>query len=168
MLNCRSIPPQTWEYARQALVFYFSRRHGLSNAEDLAHETLAAVLDRDDYQFEREEDFLKVCYGFAWHILQSARRDTAKFPSISLESFVAVSSPERRGLKGAELKVFLNEVLRLGRDRLRDVDWQLIQQFVVLDEDRDANSDPANANNTRVKLHRARKKLARLAGWREG
>jgi len=54
MINCRSVSPKTWEHARQALVFFFTRRHGLYGAEDLAHETLAAILGREDYRFEQE------------------------------------------------------------------------------------------------------------------
>ena len=72
MPTCRSLSPDAWEQARQALVFYFSRRHGLANAEDLAQETLAAFWKREDFEFEREEDFLRVCYAFARRILQVA------------------------------------------------------------------------------------------------
>ena len=63
--------------------------------------------------------------------------------------------------KGSELSVFLDEVFRLGRDQLREVDWRSIQQSLVLDGDHPGDSDHAGATNTRVKLHRARKKLAR-------
>src|SRR5260370_399388 len=93
MINCRSVPPKTWEYARQALVFYFTRRHGLSDAEDLAQETLATILSREDYHFEKEEDFLKVCYGFAGHILQTARRGAAKCAGSPLDP--ALAAPRR-------------------------------------------------------------------------
>jgi len=45
----------------------------------------------------------------------------------------------------------------------------LIQQSVVLAGDSATPSaTPAEANNARVKLHRVRKKLALLAGWRKG
>jgi hypothetical protein len=167
MINCRSVSPKTWEYARQALVFYFTRRHGLSGAEDLAHETLATILSREDYQFEKEEDFLKVCYGFANHILKAARRETAKSVSNAQGSTMMSPIEKTQGLKDAEVSVYLNEVFRLGRDQLREADWQLIQQSVVLDGDYAADTDPAEANSARVKLHRARKKLAKLAGWRK-
>ena len=168
MINCRSVSPKTWECARQALVFYFTRRHGLSGAEDLAHETLATILGREDFQFEREEDFLRVCYGFASHVLQTARRDTARNMIDCLDFTATAPTSEAQGLKGAELSVFLDEVFRLGKDQLRDVDWQLIQQSIVLDGDRAGDSDPSGASNPRVKLHRARKKLAQLVGWRKG
>lgn len=169
MLNCRSVSPTTWEHARQALVFYFSRRHGLSTAEDLAHETLVNILSREDYQFEKEEDFLRVCYGFANHVLQTARREAAKRAENSLVSDVAAAGAETQGLTDAEINVFLDEVLRLGRHQLREIDWQLIQQSTALDGDRStAAVDPAKANSARVKLHRARRKLALLTGWRKG
>lgn len=168
MINCRSVSPKTWECARQALVFYFTRRHGLSGAEDLAHETLATILVREDFQFESEEDFLRVCYGFASHILQTARRNAARDTGASLDFTATVPTSEAQGLKGSELSVFLDEVFRLGRDQLREVDWKLIQQSIVLDGDRVGDSDHPGATNARVKLHRARKKLAQLVGWRKG
>lgn len=166
MINCRSVSPKAWEHARQALVFYFTRRHGLSSAEDLAQETLATVLSREDYQFEKEEDFLRVCYGFAGHMLQTARREVAKSSCNSIDSVLKAGCAEMHGLKDAELNVYLNEILRLGKDQLREADWQLIQQSIVLDGNRGAGSDPTS-DSARVKLHRARRKLAQLAGWRQ-
>jgi DNA-directed RNA polymerase specialized sigma24 family protein len=167
MINCRSVSPKAWEHARQALVFYFTRRHGLSSAEDLAQETLATVLSREDYQFEKEEDFLRVCYGFAGHMLQTARREVAKSSCNSIVSVLEAGCAEMHGLKDAELNVYLNEILRLGKDQLREADWQLIQQSIVLDGNRGAGSGPTSDNSARVKLHRARRKLAQLAGWRQ-
>jgi DNA-directed RNA polymerase specialized sigma24 family protein len=166
MLTCRSVSPKTWEFARQALIFYFSRRHGLDSAEDLAHETLATILRRDDYCFEQEDDFLKVCYGFASRILQSARRQTGK------DADLPGDLPEPRAgkhsaLNHAELNVFLNEVLRIGNDELRKSDWQLIQQAAA-DDGTPLFTEHTSANNARVKLHRARRKLAGLTGWRKG
>ena len=168
-MNCRSVSPKTWEHARQALVFYFNRRHGLSGAEDLAHETLATILTREDFRFEKEEDFLRVCYGFAGHILQTAQRDATKCTVNRLDLPIVANSAETHGLKGAEVNVFLNEVLRLGKDQLRAADWQLIQKSIVLDENpHDAEVDPAESNRERVKRHRARRTLAVLTGWRKG
>lgn len=167
MMTCRSVSPAAWEHARQALVFYFTRRCGFSGAEDLAHETLAAILNREDYEFEKEEDFLRVCYGFATHILQASRRDAGRSAG---EPATPVPSPraEAYGLKDAELNVYLKEVLRLGKSQLRDSDWQLVHQSVVLGGDKaGVGADAAEANNARVKLHRARRKLARLAGLRK-
>ncbi|HEY6389874.1 MAG TPA: hypothetical protein VIX89_01280 [Bryobacteraceae bacterium] len=160
--------PKTWEYARQALVFYFTRRHGLSGAEDLAHETLASILSREDYQFEKEEDFLKVCYGFASHVLQAAWREPDRSGGNLSNAILAAPSRKTQGLNDAELSVYLDEALRLGKEQLRDVDWQLIQQSLVLEGDRSGvELDPTAANKARVKLHRARRKLAKLAGWRK-
>jgi DNA-directed RNA polymerase specialized sigma24 family protein len=167
MINCRSVSPKAWEHARQALVFYFTRRHGLSGAEDLAQETLATILSREDYQFEKEEDFLKVCYGFANHMLQTARRDAAKSACNSIDAVLEAGCAETHRLNDAEVNVYLNEILRLGRDQLRESDWQLIQQSIVLDGNRGTGSDPTSDSTARVKLHRARRKLALLAGWRQ-
>jgi len=167
MLNCRSISPAAWESARQSLIFYFSRRHSINRAEDLAHETLAAILSREDYQFEREEDFLKVCYGFANHILQAARREAARDPDTTESLAMAALQAETRGLRGAEVNVYLNELLQIGKDKLREADWQAIHQAVVTEGEPTPGSDPKSANSARVKLHRARKRLARIVDWRK-
>ena len=79
MLTCRDIPAEDWEKARERLVFYFSRGHGADNARDLAQETLAAVLQRDDYRFETREDFLPVCLGFARRISLSGFRKAIRY-----------------------------------------------------------------------------------------
>src|ERR1039458_5061855 len=108
-MNSRLVPPDIWEHARQALVFYFLRRHGLSNAEDLAQETLTTILKRDDYEFEDEKDFLKVCYGFAGKISQAGRRKIARHAGDQLDPTMAAPGAKVRGLKDAELWVYLNE-----------------------------------------------------------
>ena len=168
MLNCRSIPPKTWEHARQALVFYFSRRHSSWRAEDLAQETLTVILSREDYRFEKEEDFLRVCYGFAAHVLQAARREPVDVPANELGSGTADRRTGAPGLKNTEVSVYLNEVLALGREQLRESDWQLIREATLREgERRQGDGDRALANKARVKLHRARRKLAELTGWRK-
>ena len=85
-LNCRAIPETAWEHARRMLVFYFSRRHQGMDAEDLAQETLARLWSRDDYGFDREEDFLRVCYGFARLILQKGYREARKHAAEALNT----------------------------------------------------------------------------------
>ena len=57
------MPPASWSEARLKLVHFFSRGRGLHNAEDLAHDTLAALWSRDDYEFRSESEFGLVCYG---------------------------------------------------------------------------------------------------------
>ena len=59
MPNSRSIPPPAWEHAREVLIFIFSRRHGLSYAEDVALEAPAMLWSRDDYELAKREDFWK-------------------------------------------------------------------------------------------------------------
>src|SRR5579872_5616193 len=73
MLNCRSIPAEKWVHAHKALMLFFSGK-GVVSPEDMAQQTLMTVWSREDYQFEKEEDFLKVCYGFARKILLEGYR----------------------------------------------------------------------------------------------
>lgn len=166
MPNCRSIPPAVWEHAHDALVFYFSRRHGISNAEDLAQDTLAAVLTREDFEFEKEEQFLRVCYGFASRISRSGYRLARKHAAGVLDdpNFRQRAS-SRLALNPAEMAVLLDEVLRIAKSQLTEREWNLIQQTAG---DQEAISELPNAagvNNVRVRLHRARRKLAKLTGW---
>lgn len=159
MRNCRSIPHKTWGHASKTL-FYFFRRKGVSNPEDLAQETLLAVWAREDYQFEKEEDFLKVCYGFARKILQEGYRASRKHAAEELD--VSVESHVRRiqGLEGNEVNVFLEEVCQRADAELQKEEWSAIRAAV----DRDRLDQPVEGKQ-RVRLHRARKKLAKFTGW---
>ena|SRR5579859_6503325 len=172
MLNCRSIPQDQWEQARQALVFYFSRRHGRVNAEDLAQETLTAFWIREDLQFEAEAQFLRVCFGFASRISKQGYRVAQKHAGEYLEAAHAQRVPRAAGLTGAEVRVFADEVCRKAEAELTPKEWELVQ--ALMDSDRSdlpSRFAAGNANNFRVRLHRIRKKLSRVAnydGWREG
>lgn len=167
MLTCRTIPPAQWEHARRVLVFYFSRRHLRANAEDLAQDTLAALLHRDDFEFEREEDFLRVCHAFARLVIKAGYRREFKHAATELDDHLA-AAPERNafGLSATEMAVFLQEVLKAGKSELSQRDWEIIQRNAVPeDPEKGAAVSEREANRNRVRLHRARKKLAQLTGW---
>jgi hypothetical protein len=166
MPNCRSISPAVWGQAHDALVFYFSRRHGFTNAEDLAQETLAAVLTREDFEFGKEEDFLKVCYGFASRISQAGYRQFQKHRADELDPDFHRSVSRRFCLNSAEMAILLDEVLQTAESKLSAKDWALIKESIDTDPAAVTNRhSPAEANNARVRLHRARRKLAKLTGW---
>lgn len=165
MPNCRSISPAAWEHAHQALVFYFSRR-GLSDPEDLAQETLATLWSRDDYEFEKEEDFLRICYGFARNILQKGYREEHKHAGDELDPATPAAAHDIGGAVKTETSILLAQVCRVGASQLQEKDWDLIQQAAISDRSAIANKlNLGDANNVRVRLHRARKKLAGLTGW---
>jgi len=134
----------------------------LENAEDLAHDTLAALWSRNDYGFEKEADFLKVCYGFAGKILYEEYRRKEKHAGNELDPNLEAPIQEVKGLEGTEVFIFLEEVRRRAKAELLDEEWALIENAV----NRDAGDYPAGGK-VRVQLHRARKKLARLTGWQE-
>lgn len=167
MLNCRAIAPTAWEHARKVLVFYFSRRHGRMDAEDLAQETLASVWSRNDYGFEKEQDFLRVCYGFARLILQKGYREARKHAGEELNASRPAAGHSTGGAAEAEWRILLFQICQVGASQLREKEWQLIQDAATSDFAGTAReSTLADANTVRVRLHRARKKLARLTGWR--
>src|ERR1700743_619659 len=118
MINSHSIPKELWVHARERLIFFFSRRLGIQNAEDLAQTTLLAVWGRKDFEFEKEEEFLRVCYGFARKILKEVYRDKKNQEWVELDSDLEEKISGVRGLKGAEAAAFLAEVGRLGREML--------------------------------------------------
>lgn len=159
MLNSRSIPHASWVHASKVLIYFFSRR-GASNPEDLAQETLMTVWSRENYQFEKEGDFLKVCCGFAKKILLEGYRVSRKHAAE--DSAPAVKSPVKgiQGLEGNEVSVFLEQVCRRGDAELEEEEWAAIQAAV----DRDSQDQPIEGKQ-RVRLYRARKKLAKLTGW---
>jgi|GEM_PF-2539295 len=166
MPNCRSIQPAAWEHARKALVFYFSRRHGIANAEDLAHETITAVLTRDDYQFASDEDFLRVCYGFASRISQSGHRRTRRDSTESLPDDWLAPQCRHVSLNPAEMTILLGEVISAGETKLSTTDWELVRRAGTIDRaSLGQELKLGDANNVRVRLFRARKRLARLTGW---
>lgn len=176
MATSRSISPEAWAHAREGLIFYFSRRHGMDRAEDLAHETLMAVWSRSDYQFEKDEDFPKVCLGFARHVSRSTFRDATRRPTVSLEGDTAASDYSSEGAKSTEMRILLEQIKEMGKAGLSDREWQLIVNAAGLTGDNDARGDAdaaeelrqTDGNRFRVYLHRARKKLEKMSGWREG
>lgn len=166
-MNCRSIPAEDWGHAREALVFYFSRRHGSDRAEDLAQDALAAIWKREDYQFDKPEDFLKICYAFARQIsrygYRKARRDASEMLSPDMEQ----TSPSFRGMSGPLLGLLLDDVIRLGAAELTEREWEAI---CVAAESKisgiAAHSEP-ESNKLRVQLFRARRKLEKITGWKK-
>ncbi len=159
MPNCRSMPTEKWVHASKALIYFFSRRGSL-NPEDMAQETLMTVWAREDYQFENEDDFPKVCYGFAKKILLEGHRVSRKHAAGA--SGFAVESRVKgiQGLEGNEVSVFLEEVCRRADAELQEEEWAAIQAAIG----RDSQDHPVEGKQ-RVRLYRARKKLAKLTGW---
>ena len=161
MPDCRSIADEKWVHAHKALIYFFTRR-GAANPEDMAQETLMAVWSRKDYQFENEDDFLKVCYGFARNILRESFRDSSKHAAEELDLSVKSRVQSVQGLAGNEVSVFLREVCRRADMELEEEEQAAIQAAI----DRDGLDHPVEGK-LRVRLYRARKKLAKLTGWRK-
>lgn len=159
MLNCRSIPSEKWIHAHKALVYFFSGK-GILNPEDLAQETLMKLWSREDYQFEQEDDFLKVCYGFANKILLDSYRISRKHAAEELDFPVESRIQSIQGLQGNEVSVFLEEVRRRADAELQEEERAAIQAAI----DHDRQDQPVDGKQ-RVRLYRARKKLAKLTGW---
>lgn len=165
MPNSRSISPETWAHARECLVFYFSRRHARADAEDLAQETLLAIWNREDYEFDKEEDFLKICYGFAHHISQQRYREAEKHSGSPLDVDQPAVAHEWSSQRAMESRMLLAQVCEIGRSQLPGQDWEIIQQATDSDRARMAEKlGTGSANNMRVRIHRARKRLAKLVG----
>lgn len=169
MLNCRSISPETWTHARESLVFYFSRRHARTDAEDLAQETLLTIWNRKDYEFEHEEDFLKVCYGFARHKLKEGYRETMRHCAGELEADLPAPQHEWGSQRATESRMLLAQVCEIGQSQLQEKEWRIIQETASLDRaTKIQHMNLGDAGKVRVRLHRARKKLAKLVGLNQG
>ena len=136
------------------------------DAEDLAQETLARLWSRDDYGFDREEDFLRVCYGFARLILQKGYREARKHAGEALNTSLPVECHSGGGGTQAESRILLWQICSVGASQLRQQEWQLIEEAATASVNGTTSKwNLADANNARVRLHRARKKLASLTGW---
>jgi DNA-directed RNA polymerase specialized sigma24 family protein len=162
VLNCRSIPPETWTHARESLVFYFSRRHVRSDAEDLAQETLLSIWNREDYEFEKEEDFLKVCYGFARRKLQEGYRENRRHEADAADDSLSAPQHAWGSQRATESRMLLKQVCEIGQSQLQKKEWQMIQE--AASATRSQEIDTEEAGKVRVRLHRARRKLAKLVG----
>jgi DNA-directed RNA polymerase specialized sigma24 family protein len=163
-MNCRSIHPDDWAHARKALVRYFASRHARADAEDLAQATLERVLEREDYEFGSSADFLKVCLGFARHVrFENARRERRAPGALDFEA--ATPSHAAESHHANESRIMLDDVRRVGSAHLNREEWSIVRE--AAEGSKTAALDAAEANRTRVFLHRARRKLARLTGWRK-
>ena len=161
MFNSRNIPNELWAQARQRLIFFFSRRLGIQNADDPAQDTLLAIWAREDYEFAQPEDFFKVCFGFARNILKEKYRENLKSSGeIEIDPEIEKAFSDVKGLKGPEASAFLGEVKRCAEDVLAPKDQQLLDNAIKGNED-----DRPNPVNIRVRLHRIRKKLDEKTGW---
>lgn len=164
--NCRSISSETWEHARQALVFYFQRRGAdIDDAEDQAQSTLTALWRRPDYEFQDEKDFLRVCYAFAKRIQKAAWRKGKRAQMVELKD--SSSGTERRslGLNDAEMGVYLDETLKVVDSNFNEEERALLAKHADPDRNGEASAgDSAEQNRERVRVFRIRDKLARLIG----
>jgi DNA-directed RNA polymerase specialized sigma24 family protein len=163
MPTCRDISQEMWTQAVQVLIVFF-RHHGVTDADDLAQETLLRILQRNDsFPFEKEEDFPKVCYGFARNVLLENRRKIRRNAWDLLDPDMPAPQHQFGGARATEDRIFLEEVWNIGQTQLKKKEWEAIQQGA--EDDRTTMPDRLNmgtANNVRVQLHRARRKLARI------
>jgi hypothetical protein len=167
MPTSRSIPESLWEEARRRLIFYFAHR-GFANAEDLAHDTLAELVRREDYAFEKEEQFLIICHAFARRILQNAFRQKGKHAFAGLDEIQPTPQHNAFGLTEPEMNVFLDQVIEIAKAQLTEDEWRLIRERGMSDAGRgESKAGPTEGNRERVQLHRARRKLRRLINWKK-
>jgi DNA-directed RNA polymerase specialized sigma24 family protein len=154
-----------WAHARQVLVFYFSRRHGARNAQDLAQDTIAALLGRSDFEFEREEEFLRVCYGFAAMIsLAEFRKQARQHQSATGFDYEARDPRNSAGMNAVETGIWIDQVERIGQTEMRPEDWQLVRKSLDASDSGELAEELGlgSAGNARVRLFRAFKKLRAL------
>jgi DNA-directed RNA polymerase specialized sigma24 family protein len=154
MMTCRELPNESWEQARKALIFYFSRRHLRDDAEDLAQQTLTEIWKREDYKFRSSEDFLKVCYGFGVNILRSARRTQKKHIADELDAEISDGAGMVMGLNPAEAAVLLRET-NDAKAKLSPADREAIE----MDAAGISPEDKKKASHLRVRFFRAKERL---------
>ena len=168
MPTCRDIPPDKWEHARNALIYSFTHRYrySLDEADDLAQDTLAAVLSRPDYEFASVDDFLRVVRAFAKKVVLANWRRAAKQTVGAADGeFPPAASRKPFGLTPVEMGILLDEVARRVKKELTERERQVLEQSDQ--EDRESAAKRLglrDANHFGVILHRARKKIAKIVG----
>ncbi len=169
-MNCRDVPPDLWSHARAAIFMFFSRRLGVEQADEVAQATLLAVLRREDYLFDKEEDFLRVCLGFAKKVAPELARSAERRSMDALDFETAAPSARIGRLEGVETSIYLEETMRLGSEQLSDLEWRLTNRSTVCTGDELIDEFPDEFKNVealRVQLFRARRKLAKIVGWQK-
>lgn len=121
-----------------------------------------ALWIREDFEFEKEEDFFKICYGFAKKVAQGAQRTQNRQECVEFDPETPGRISSVKGLEGAEMKTFLEEVMRIGKAELEEEEWELI----TLATNREGEAGPV-PTKLRVRMYRIRKKLAKMTGWKE-
>jgi hypothetical protein len=170
MITCRDIPPEVWAMAYDALVRHFTGAYAVArspsvSADDLAQDTLVAILRRSDYRFDCSENFLKVCLAFARNIESQNWREVNRRSMERLDFDTPMRSAGASGLEGAEVATFLQEVLRVGKEVLAEKDWQLLNRATVCTgSELAAEFGFKDAQSLRVYLHRLRKSFAKMVG----
>ena len=160
MPNSRSIPPEAWAHAREALIRYFAARHGRSDAEDLAQEVLYRLLKREDFEFEDPAHFLRVCKGFARHVAQEQFRFNSRFTDFEDEP--VAPGHTKSGKRDIESRILLEQVCRQGEQGLKSTEWSAILNAMSR-EFHDSTATAATSKE-RVFLHRVRAKLRAMLG----
>jgi hypothetical protein len=125
---------------------------------------MLAVLTREDFQFEKEEDFLRVCYAFARRTGQAGHRRERKHAASDIAEVAAVlaaGAPNE-----TENEIFLKEVLQLGEQQLTERQWQAVTRAASDRTDLHKELGFSDANAFRVFLFRARRRLAEISGYR--
>ncbi len=165
-MTCRDIPPHVWAQAEEAVINYLALRLGVHNATDVAQDTMLTVLRRSDFEFEKEEDFLRVCLGFAKRVGPESRRSAERRATDVLTSEPPDQASGIAGLDGPEVAIYLKEMLALGKQHLSERDYRLLERATVCDgKELMAEFDFPNVQTMRVHLYRIRKELAKLGGW---
>lgn len=149
-------------------MYFMRRERDMEDVEDLVQQTLAAIWRRDDYQFEGEDQFIRVCFGFAAFIQKAHLRDQHRNIVNRGSQEIAASATTTCGLNATEMEIFADQVKRVAEAKLNAEEWQTIQSALSADLGETTEVDHGilgNANAMRVRLYRVRKKLARLVGW---
>ncbi len=166
-MTCRDVSQKSWEQARAALIFYFQKRVGFQKAEDLAQQTIERILTKEEFTFEQESDFLRVCLGFAAKIRFEEYRKETKRQERSLEDCPAATGLQTQTREKPEIRIYLEEVLRIAKKNLRNKDWSFLEEEMELFASHSTETlNAAEQNRLRVRRHRLREKLQKLLNWK--
>ena len=158
-----AIPEELWNHAIKSLTRFFGSKGCGDRVGDLVQDTLTRISGRPDYEFEKEEDFLRLCHGFARMILYEDRRRWNRNRSVvEYDDSALYGGASPKSLRGVERQLHNRKLLDLLKPCLKDEDWKMLEDSLEMDRETQArNLGVSNANAMGVRIFRALEKVRR-------
>ena len=160
-MTSETIPEEVWNQATKALTRFFGSKGCGDRVSDLVQDTLTRISGRTEYRFEEEEDFLRLCHGFARMILLEDRRKWNRNRSaVEYDDSALYGGSRPKSLSGVERQLHNRKLLELLKPCLKEEDWRMLEDSLEMDRETQARKlGVSNANAMGVRIFRALEKV---------